>query len=108
MEDWAEIRALHRRDGLSKREIARRLGISPGDGGSGVDFGPPAAVFPAGGGHVVHAGGAAGAGVAAGDAVDAGDGDRGANWLVGVGDESAPARAQDPPGLSAGGSGGSA
>ena len=28
MEDWAEIRALHRRDGLSKREIARRLGIS--------------------------------------------------------------------------------
>ncbi len=28
MEDWAEIRALHRRDGLSKREFARRLGIS--------------------------------------------------------------------------------
>jgi transposase len=28
MEDWAEIRALYRRDGLSKREIARRLGIS--------------------------------------------------------------------------------
>ena len=28
MEDWAEIRALHRRNGLSKREIARRLGIS--------------------------------------------------------------------------------
>lgn len=28
MEDWAEIRVLHRRDGLSKREIARRLGIS--------------------------------------------------------------------------------
>ena len=28
MEDWAEIRALHRRDGVSKREIARRLGIS--------------------------------------------------------------------------------
>ncbi len=28
LEDWAEIRALHRRDGVSKREIARRLGIS--------------------------------------------------------------------------------
>ena len=28
MEDWAEIRVLHRRDGLSKREIARRLRIS--------------------------------------------------------------------------------
>lgn len=28
MEDWAEIRVLHRRDGLSKREIARQLGIS--------------------------------------------------------------------------------
>ena len=28
MEDWAEIRVLHRRDGLSKREIARRLGVS--------------------------------------------------------------------------------
>jgi transposase len=28
LEDWSEIRVLHRRDGLSKREIARRLGIS--------------------------------------------------------------------------------
>ena len=27
MKDWSEIRALHRRDGLSKREISRRLGI---------------------------------------------------------------------------------
>lgn len=28
MEDWAEIRVQHRRDGLSKRDIVRRLGIS--------------------------------------------------------------------------------
>lgn len=28
MEDWAEIRRLHRSEGLSKAEIARRLGIS--------------------------------------------------------------------------------
>lgn len=28
MEDWAEIRVPHRRDGLSKREIARRMRIS--------------------------------------------------------------------------------
>jgi len=28
MEDWAEIRPLHRSNGLGKREITRRLGIS--------------------------------------------------------------------------------
>ena len=28
MEDWSEIQVLARREGLSQREIARRLGIS--------------------------------------------------------------------------------
>lgn len=108
LEDWADVRALHHRNGLSRREFARRLGDFAGDGESDLGIESAAEVLAASGGDAFHAGGAAGAGVTACDAIDTGEGNRGADHLVGVADESAPARAQDAPGLSFGGSSGSA
>lgn len=40
VEDWAEIRRLSRAEGLSIKEITRRLGVSPASG-----MGPPSGEF---------------------------------------------------------------
>ena len=47
--EWAEIRTLAR-DGVSQRQIARRLGIQPADGREGVGVGRAAAVCAGAGG----------------------------------------------------------
>ena len=86
VEDWAEIRRLHRAEGMPIKAIARRLGVSRNTvRGRWLSIGPPRYERPATG--VDRGRGRAGdPGAAGGVSDNAGDGDRGAGRLVRVGE----------------------
>ena len=76
MEDWAEIRRLHRAEGMPIKVIARTLGIAREHGACGAGGGRAAEVCADAGGVGGRCVRAADPGAAAGGADDAGHGDR--------------------------------
>ena len=81
MEDWAEIRRLHRAEGMPIKEIARVLGISRNTVRAALRSDAPPKYRAQAGGVDRGRGRAADPGVAAGVSDDAGDGDRRADRL---------------------------
>ena len=76
MEDWAEIRRLHRSERLSGRAIAKQLGISRNTVAAALASSGPPKYERAAVGSAVDASGAGDPAIVGGDADDAGDGDR--------------------------------
>ena len=91
VEDWAEIRRLHRAEGMPIKAIARVMGISRNTVRAALAAdGPPK--YRAGAGGVARGRGrAADPGAAQGVPDDAGDGDRGADRLAALGPDAARA-----------------
>ena len=86
MEDWAEIRRLHRAEGMPIKAIARRLGISRNTVRRALAADGPPRYRAAGEGFDRGRGRAADPGAAGGVPDDAGDGDRRADRLGPVAD----------------------
>jgi Sigma-70, region 4 len=84
VEEWAEIRRLHRAEKMPIKVIARVLGCSKNTVKAALARGGASEVFAAAGGVDCGCGGAADSGVVGGVSDDAGDGDRGADWLGAV------------------------
>ena len=93
VEDWAEIRRLHRAEGLPIRQIARVLGISRNTVKAALKSERPPRYERRPAGSVADGGRAADQGAAGGVPADAVDGDRGADRLA------EPAGKRGPPGL---------
>ena len=84
VEDWAEIRRLHRAEGMPIKAIVRVLGVSRNTVQAALARGRAAEVRAGAGGVGRGRGRAADPGAAAGVSDDAGDGDRGADRLDAV------------------------
>ena len=81
VEDWAEIRRLHRAEQMPVKAIARLLGISRNTVRAAIASDAPPKYVRKPAGSVVDAVRAADPGAAAGVSADAGDGDRRADRL---------------------------
>lgn len=82
VEDWADIRRLHRAEGMPIKAIARHVGVARNTVRAAFAADEPAAVSAGGQGFDRRCDRASGAGVVAGVPDDADDGDRRANRLA--------------------------